>query len=1079
MREDETVDTLQLPNSLTNTERKFIHQLAPQLGLVSKSHGKGDSRRITIFKPTAKQTVIDDASLPYLSLGSMGLNRLASHLSSHPPALTPPPAPFNPIYTPLPLAPRIPPPPTLGAAAVAAVMRSHDGRGRAINDVPGVNRIAVPGGLPPAPLPLPPGVVKNNNYARDGALPITPYYQLIVDTVATHRVTLLHGSTGCGKSTQVPQFILRDDPRANVVVTQPRRISAMSLAERVSVEWAESYGGGGGGHKVGGLIGYQVRLDSKLSDRTQCLFLTPGTLLRKLSVSNFLMEGYSHVVLDEVHERDKYTEFLMICLKQIMYYRSDLRVILMSATLNQDDLISYWSSVGGEGCGSGRVGVVGVPGRIFPVQEYYLEDVLKITGFDASVAEDDGNNAKGVKERCYKRKKENGEMVCIMCDKGGFKCAEELGDHVAMCMGKAGEEIEVLERRVRNCEIDENRNNNRNRRGWHAAKKEEVMAFEDSANANDVFADVDDEGEISDNGEDVVPWDGISPFFNNSTSQTTLSDNELLSRYQTVHDDEQIDNDLIIGILKFIIQSSYGDGAVLIFFPGWMEISEFQMLLKMTEPFGDENRYSILPLHSGVSSREQRRVFGKMKRGCRKIVLATNIAETSVTIEDVTFVIDTGKVKEKNYDPHLKTSTLTPVWVSQASASQRRGRAGRTKPGVCFRLFSSRRFSDFRLFTESELLRTPLEEMCLQCKRLGIAPGFQNAPDGIPAFLSKALAPPHPKSVINAIDLLVKIGAMQETTNELTPLGIMLSQLSLEPRVGKMVIWSHLLGCALPISTMGVATSYKNPFNLPPPSLRRAAEQAKIILSKQSESDPLTILHALQSWDEDKNRTNFCYRYFLSAPTLQTLSDLRRHVSGELTRIGFPSPHKTSLWHNRNKDDMAYLQAAILSGMYPNVALRRKGEINFTTVGNRKAKMHVSSLNSCKGQPLAEKCTKDIEFVVFGEMIRGVNFFTMADTTRLVSPVGLVLLCGTVTIRDSDDEEEMVVLSVDDWIHFRVEEEVGRGLLILRDRLNRAFLDFVKNNKKGLNGLTSQEDRDAVETLGVLLKSGHYTMLRR
>jgi ATP-dependent RNA helicase DHX36 len=172
-------------------------------------------------------------------------------------------------------------------------------------------------------------------------------------------------------------------------------------------------------------------------------------------------------------------------------------------------------------------------------------------------------------------------------------------------------------------------------------------------------------------------------------------------------------------------------------------------------------------------------------------VLSTNIAETSVTIDDVAFVIDSGRAKEKNYDPHLKTSTLQPMWISQASAKQRRGRAGRTKAGVCFHLFSRRRHASFREFLESELLRTSLEEICLQCKKLNLTPGGPEDDDGIPAFLGAALTPPHPKSVSNAIEKLVELGAMDEDNNDLTRLGNYLSCLSVPPEVGKMVIWSY------------------------------------------------------------------------------------------------------------------------------------------------------------------------------------------------------------------------------------------------------------------------------------------------
>ena len=188
-------------------------------------------------------------------------------------------------------------------------------------------------------------------------------------------------------------------------------------------------------------------------------------------------------------------------------------------------------------------------------------------------------------------------------------------------------------------------------------------------------------------------------------------------------------------------------------------------------------------------------VFKSPQKGVRKLILSTNIAETSVTINDVEFVIDSGRAKEKHYDPHLGTSSLKSVWISQASAKQRKGRAGRTQAGICFRLFSREQHDSFREHSESELLRTSLEEVCLYCKKLGLTPGSTDDIDGIPAFLGAALTPPHKKSVINALESLVKLGAMDKDTN-LTPLGNVLSCLSVEPKLGKMIIWGYILGCS-------------------------------------------------------------------------------------------------------------------------------------------------------------------------------------------------------------------------------------------------------------------------------------------
>eukprot|EP00980_Cylindrotheca_fusiformis_P005045 scaffold1069_cov143-Cylindrotheca_fusiformis.AAC.3 len=268
--------------------------------------------------------------------------------------------------------------------------------------------------------------------------------------------------------------------------------------------------------------------------------------------------------------------------------------------------------------------------------------------------------------------------------------------------------------------------------------------------------------------------------------------------------------------------------------------------------------------------------------------------------------------------------------------------------------------------------------MCLMAKKLGLAPGGPEDPDGIPAFLGKAITPPHEKSVSNAIELLVDLGAMVPETNNLTDLGQCLSVLSLEPRVGKMVIWSYLLGCARTAAHMAVAMSYKSPFILPPPNMRREAEKSQVALSQNSESDQVTVLNALFKHDQLKKKSeglyrDFCRRNYLSPSTLHMISDLRRNLTRELDSLSFPSPmtHKGS--QNRHDRDQALWEAALSAGLYPNVATRKQGEVNFSTMTNRKAKIHVSSVNAVKGQPMNAKCQipeGEVEFVCFGEMVQ-------------------------------------------------------------------------------------------------------------
>jgi len=895
------------------------------------------------------------------------------------------------------------------------------------------------------------------------------------------------------------------------VVTQPRRISATSIAERVAAERCEA---------VGNTVGYSVRLDSASNNSTQLMFVTPGILLRKFQ-SNPTLEEFTHIIIDEIHERDKHTEFLMIALRELLNKRKDLHVILMSATIQTNELMTYWSGVGHFSDNSERSGEIAaavqqqenhykpaeinIPGRTFPVQEFFLEDVLAMTKFMNSKrmgsGRDDNDRIEAdlssLLERSQKRhhhdddnssthskkmKKAitNGDnsLTCLMCGQSGFSCPEELGTHVALCNGGGKVNMLELEKRVRR--IDASTIHGFNETKTALSEIPDNSFDEDTSKGNKIDEVGEDEARLSES-----KWDGENSYAAaNFGVGPTLTENELLNRYQGIHDDDEVDSELLMEVIKYINDSSYGDGAILVFLPGWQEISEVSMMLQDTSPFCDNSRYLVLPLHSGIHSRDQKRVFQRPPHGVRKIVLSTNIAETSVTIDDVEFVVDSGRAKEKNYDPHLKSSTLQAVWVSKASAKQRKGRAGRTKPGVCFYLFSRTRHESFRPFLESELLRTSLEEICLQCKKLHLAPGGPDDDDGIAAFLAAALSPPHPKAVSNAIELLVDLGAMEPGTNELTELGQCLSTLSLEPRVGKMVIWSYILGCARATSSMAVAMSYKSPFTLPPPSLRRNANDAKVEISEGSESDQVTALNVIKARDVLTNRRgrrngiyDYCRSNFINVATINMISDLRKNVARELTTLGFPDPSYNG-WHNCNDEgaNLSFLQATIAAGLYPNIATRRFGEVNFRTLNIKRAKVHQSSVNSVRGQPLSTKCSVskgELEFVAYGEMVRGMSSFTINQTTQLASAVPLILLCGEFKIRPARTEfgeSNELILSVDDWIMFRCYDNEASALAILRKRLDSVFMRIVSHPNQGLNALSNQE-KDAVQALNVVIKS--------
>ncbi|KAL9179975.1 hypothetical protein ACHAXT_007945 [Thalassiosira profunda] len=965
LRETDGEESITLPSDLTNTQRKFVHELSKKMGLKSKSHGKGEGRRITVSKVSGAKggslmgsidlnesrkkdrkegdlpTEEEYKMVPRIHVGKKGLDALRGHMERFPPSQK-----------------EMMEGRETGSSMVLEKTWERAADGAAGGDAAGSNAVVGQG----APLltldalqapaqgdqtheQSPSTGEMEERRARQRAAQKAKHERILLQRKQNHmqsqhntkchkqykqmmkqrtnlpafayakdicnilrdgrnQVVILTGDTGCGKSTQVPQFLLDDPeigPKCNIIVTQPRRISAISVAERVASERCEP---------AGQTVGYSVRLEGCSSKHTQLLFCTPGVLMKRLhpddggaDMAGRLSE-YTHIVMDEIHERDKNTEFLMIALQELLEEREDLQLILMSATMPTRDLAEYW-------CGVGRR-------RMQTAREEREEERRQ--------SQCDG----GGEDHLYSKSQDD----------------DDWGDDGAAMVEESKHRVSVS-----------------------------VTFFL----------------------EDVLSMTG---FVNKAGGEGA--------------DMAQIENDLM--------------------------------------------SFRVVP--SGPK-------------------------KTSLTIEDVAFVIDIGRAKEKSYDPHLKTSTLQETWISQASAKQRKGRAGRCKAGVAFHLFSRRRHSSMRPFVESELIRTPLEEICLQCKRMKLAPGGPDDPNGIPAFLSKAMTPPHSKSILNALELLVDLGAMDEETNELTDLGVCLSAMSLEPRVGKMVIMSHLIGCAKSSAWMAVAMSSKSPFAIPPPSMRKQSDMAKVQLSEGFESDQITSLNVLRQRDRLAKRgmgqiIGWCRQNFLNFSSLNMISDLRKNVSREVEGLGFPPSAQDSGYQNRhdrgNTRSMApFLQASICAGLYPNVAYRRQGDVNFNTITNRKAKIHMSSVNAVKSQPMSRKCEvaeNQAEFVVFGELVKGKAMFTMDHTTHLVSPLPLLLLCGQLHVRPiefappaaqaapkalpviTDKNGNPVgmpsrparrksiahaIVSLDDWLVFLSDTEVALWLVVLRKRLDMPF----------------------------------------
>ncbi|RMX95329.1 hypothetical protein D0867_13539 [Hortaea werneckii] len=715
-------------------------------------------------------------------------------------------------------------------------------------------------------------------------LPMYQFKSATLEAIEKNQVTILVSETGSGKSTQLPAFILEHELSlgrpCKIYCTEPRRISAISLARRVSEEMGEHKNDLG---TMRSLVGYAIRLESQTSAATRLVYATTGIVLRMLESAEGLGE-ITHLVIDEVHERSIDTDFLLIVLQSLLLRRPDMKVVLMSATVNAKKFSDYLNGAP----------IIDVPGRTFPVQAKFLEDAIELTGHTnddaAEAAVDEEEYPEGEKEAA----------------------------------GSSGAKSQLT--------------------GY--SKK----------------------------------------------TITTLAG----------YDEYRIDYSLIIKLLqKVAYDAAYQpySKAILIFLPGIAEIRQLNDMLTSHASFG--KGWRIHPLHSSFSSEDQQSAFDIPPQGVRKIVLATNIAETGITIPDVTCVVDTGKHKEMRFDEKRQMSRLILSFIARANAKQRRGRAGRVQEGICFHLFTKHRHDEVMAENQTpEMLRLSLQDLVMRVKicKLG----------GIEQALSAALDPPSTRNIRRAIDALIEVEALT-SSEELTPLGQQLAKLPLDAQLGKLILLASLFGCLDFALTAAATLTSKSPFLNP----MHAKKQADTVRHgfKRGDSDLLTVYNAYSTWRKVCTTTGmsefqFCNKNFLSPQNLASIEDLKSQLLTALVDAGFVQlgPNERAALakvrpgsRQRNfvalperychaDEDDSLVHSVVAWSFYPKV-ISREGKGWRNVANNQTLGLHPVSVNKTS-------LASDVKLLSFYSIMQSSSRFTNVQETTPAPEVALVLLAG-------------------------------------------------------------------------------------
>lgn len=430
---------------------------------------------------------------------------------------------------------------------------------------------------------------------------------------------------------------------------------------------------------------------------------------------------------------------------------------------------------------------------------------------------------------------------------------------------------------------------------------------------------------------------------------------------------QEPENDYLEAAIKTVVQIHIHEppGDILIFLTGEEEIEDAcRKITREVQNLGDQTGpLKVVPLYSTLPPAMQQKIFEPAPpsakeggRPGRKIVVSTNIAETSLTIDGIVYVIDPGFSKQKVYNPRVRVESLLVSPISKASAHQRAGRAGRTRPGKCFRLYTERSFqNDLQAQTYPEILRSNLANVVLTLKKLGI--------DDLVHF--DFMDPPAPETLMRALELLNYLGALDED-GCLTKLGQLMSEFPLDPQMSKMLVVSPEFNCSNEILSITAMLSVPNCF-LRPREAQKAADEAKACFA-HIDGDHLTLLNVYHAYKQNNEDPNWCYENFINSRALKVANNVRQQLTRIMTR------HNLKLCSTDFKSHEYYpnLRKAMLAGYFMQVAHRERSGQYLTVKDNQIVQLHPSTCVDHKP-----------EWVLYNEyVLTSSNFIRMVTDVR-------------------------------------------------------------------------------------------------